>query len=102
MFCRAILRYLLVVLAIVAGLAAGRARAAAELASIEATFFVAPDGNDAWSGKLAAPNAERTDGPFATLEKGADALRAIDRKGWTTPLLVLVRGGKYFLDNSNT
>ena len=100
MFCRAILRYLLVVLAIVAGLAAGRARAAAELASIEATFFVAPDGNDAWSGKLAAPNAERTDGPFATLEKARDALRAIDRKGWTTPLLVLVRGGKYFLDDT--
>ena len=39
----------------------------------------------------------KTDGPFATLEKARDALRAIDRKGQTAPLVVLVRGGKYFL-----
>ena len=33
-------------------------------------FYVAPNGNDAWSGKMAAPNADKTDGPFATVESG--------------------------------
>ena len=35
---------------------------------VKATFFVATNGKDAWSGKLSAPNAEENDGPFATLE----------------------------------
>ena len=30
-------------------------------------LHVAPDGNDAWSGKLTRPNAGRTDGPLASL-----------------------------------
>ena len=30
-----------------------------------ADFFVSPGGNDRWSGKLAEPNADSTDGPFA-------------------------------------
>jgi len=29
-------------------------------------LYVATDGNDVWSGRLAAPSAGRTDGPFAT------------------------------------
>ncbi len=64
------------------------------------TFYIATDGNDGWSGKLASPNAEKTDGPFATLEKARDALRAIDRKAQRTPRVVLVRGGKYFLEKT--
>ena len=51
-------------------------------------------------GQLAAPNAERTDGPFATLAKARDALRQLDRKKPGTPLVVMVRGGKYFLDET--
>ena len=43
----------------------------------EATFFVSKDGDDAWSGRLATPNAEKTDGPFATLAKAKDAVRAM-------------------------
>ena len=27
-----------------------------------ADFYVAPNGNDSWSGKLAEPNADRSDG----------------------------------------
>ena len=69
---------------------------------LKATFYVAPDGSDAWSGTLAAANAEKTDGPFATLEKAQDALRPIARKGQKTPLVVLVRGGKYFLERTFT
>ena len=32
-------------------------------------FYVSPNGNDSWSGRLASPNRTRTDGPFATLER---------------------------------
>jgi hypothetical protein len=38
-------------------------------------FFVSPQGNDHWSGRLAAPNAAKTDGPFATLERARNVLR---------------------------
>ena len=38
-------------------------------AAQDTAFYVAPNGNDAWSGRLAAPNADKTDGPFATLER---------------------------------
>ncbi|WP_207461437.1 carbohydrate-binding domain-containing protein [Azospirillum sp. SYSU D00513] len=41
-------------------------------------FYVAANGNDRWSGKLAAPNADGTDGPFATLERARDAMRTSD------------------------
>ncbi|HEY5912131.1 MAG TPA: hypothetical protein VJA21_16125, partial [Verrucomicrobiae bacterium] len=39
-------------------------------------FYVATDGNDAWSGKLAAPNHAQTDGPFASLAAARDFFRA--------------------------
>ena len=38
-------------------------------------FYVAPSGNDQWSGSRAKPNATRTDGPFATMARGVDATR---------------------------
>ena len=53
----------------------------------QAAFYVATNGNDAWSGTLAEPNAARTDGPFATLERDRDAVRPL--KGGVT---VWVRG----------
>ena len=39
----------------------------------EAAFFISKDGRDSWSGRLAAPNAEKTDGPFATIVRARDA-----------------------------
>ncbi len=45
------------------------------------TFFVAPDGNDAWSGKLLEPKAAKTDGPLATLEGARDAIRRLKQAG---------------------
>ena len=61
-------------------------------------FFVAPNGNDAWSGTLAAPNDTGTDGPFATLLKARDALRAVGTpEGLPDGGTVAVRGGNYFL-----
>ena len=43
-----------------------------------ADFHVSPSGNDGWSGKLAQPNKSATDGPFRTLSKAAEVLRAGD------------------------
>ena len=65
------------------------ARAAAEPAQL----YVATEGNDAWSGRLARPNATRSDGPLATLAAARDRLRKIRPEGAT----VLVRGGTYRL-----
>jgi hypothetical protein len=39
-------------------------------------FIVAPNGNDTWSGTLPTPNARSTDGPFKTIEKAHQAMRA--------------------------
>ena len=38
-------------------------------------FYVAPNGNDQWSGTLPAPNAGSTDGPFASLAGAQSAVR---------------------------
>jgi hypothetical protein len=38
-------------------------------------LHVSPKGNDAWSGTLAKPNAARSDGPFASLERARDEIR---------------------------
>src|SRR5260221_4087009 len=69
---------------------------------VKATCFVATNGNDSWSGKLAAPNSQKTDGPFKTLKRARDAVREIKRRnnGLKEPVTILVRGGKYFLDDT--
>jgi hypothetical protein len=67
-----------------------------------ADFFVAAEGNDSWSGKLAAPNPARTDGPFASLAKAQSAVRDLARTKPQRPLTVMVRGGTYHLPLSLT
>ncbi|HEY0837210.1 MAG TPA: right-handed parallel beta-helix repeat-containing protein [Azospirillum sp.] len=59
---------------------------------VEDVFYVAPDGRDTWSGLLPVPNARGTDGPFATLGRARDAMRA-------TPTIAttLVRAGTHRL-----
>lgn len=58
------------------------------------TFYVAPDGNDSWSGTLAARNAMNTDGPLATFERARALVRAISKAG-LTQIAVQFRGGTY-------
>ncbi len=65
-----------------------------------ADFFVAVDGSDQWSGQLAQPNEARTDGPFATLTKARDAIRALKQIRDKKEIHVLIRGGVYRLDET--
>lgn len=63
------------------------------------TFHVATCGNDTWSGKLTKPNAKKTDGPFATIERARDAIRAMKRDGGLPKggVVVEVLAGRYEL-----
>ena len=58
------------------------------------TFYVAPAGSDAWSGRLARPNAAKTDGPLATLRAARDAARKLPAGRGRR---ICVRAGVYFL-----
>jgi hypothetical protein len=62
-------------------------------------LYVSPAGNDAWTGKLARPNAARTDGPVATLIRARDLLRELkkDSGGLKGPVVVELQGGTYEL-----
>ncbi|WP_083194712.1 right-handed parallel beta-helix repeat-containing protein [Wenyingzhuangia fucanilytica] len=62
----------------------------------KADFFVSTQGSDSWSGKLEAPNANKTDGPFATLEHARIAVRKL-KKNNSKDILVLIREGVYRL-----
>ncbi|MBM4047511.1 MAG: hypothetical protein FJ279_20585, partial [Planctomycetes bacterium] len=69
-------------------------------------LFVSPRGNDKWSGRLKEPNAEKTDGPLATVQAaqqrirglkdgGRPATAAYAPAGITRPVVVWLRGGRY-------
>ncbi|MBQ9813076.1 MAG: right-handed parallel beta-helix repeat-containing protein [Thermoguttaceae bacterium] len=63
------------------------------------TFYVAPDGNDAWSGGSA--EASGSDGPFATLERARDAVREFKKTlnaDASGEIVVSVASGAYVLD----
>lgn len=61
----------------------------------EYTFYVAVNGNDAWSGRLSKPNADRSDGPFVTLHAAYHSARRL-RDG--QPRKVVVQAGQYYFD----
>lgn len=58
-------------------------------------LYVAPNGNDGWSGSMPAPNEAGTDGPLATIFEARDRLRAMPARN--EPVSVLIRGGRYEL-----
>lgn len=49
-----------------------------DLAIAGTVYYVAPGGNDDWSGRLPAPNREATDGPWRTLSKACAVLESGD------------------------
>lgn len=59
------------------------------------TLYAAPDGNDDWSGRLAQPNAGRTDGPVASLSGARDAVRRLRAAGDSGPVEVIFADGRY-------
>jgi len=82
---------------VLAGIGVALSVSAAQAAE-PVTLYVAPNGNDAWSGKLDAPNEAGTDGPFATLAGARDAIRGMKAAGALPgPVVVQVRGGVYRL-----
>jgi len=84
----------------------------------KADFFVSPSGSDLWSGTLPDPNADKTDGPFASIEKAQKAVKALKSKvyfpkdspvekrwigsphplGRGKDILVFIREGHYYLN----
>jgi hypothetical protein len=57
------------------------------------TFYVASGGNDAWSGRAAEPNGAEGDGPFATIGRAQEALRALRSDGALPgPVTIRIRG----------
>ena len=80
-----------ILLGLVLSLAAGRPAEAA-------TLHVAPSGNDAWSGRLAEANADKTDGPLATLAGAREAIRKLKTPAaLAEPVRVVVAQGVYTL-----
>jgi len=77
----------------------GAAILAANAPAAEGDLFVSVEGDDAWSGRLAAPNSDRSDGPFATVQRARREVRELKRKEPTRrrPVMVLIRGGTHFL-----
>ncbi len=64
------------------------------------SFYVSPQGKDIWSGKLAKPNRQKTDGSFATIHQARDAIRAIKKNQGGVlkqSITVFLRTGTYYL-----
>ncbi|HEY9829632.1 MAG TPA: right-handed parallel beta-helix repeat-containing protein [Stenomitos sp.] len=84
-----------------AGLALAKSQLASKPQRNGVVFYVAPSGNNAWSGNQSTPNPTKTDGPFATLQRARDAIRELKRQQGDMlkqPVTVFVRAGTYFLD----
>ncbi len=66
------------------------------------TLHVARNGNDAWSGALAALSAAGSDGPFATLERARDEIRTLKNAGGLPDggVTVAVHAGVYELSKT--
>ncbi len=70
----------------------------AALSADAATLHVSPQGNNAWPGALAKPNAAGTDGPLASPVAARDAIRKLKAKGpLTEPVTVVIADGVYEL-----
>ena len=66
-----------------------------------ADLYVAPDGNDTWSGQLKRANRERTDGPLASLQGARNAVIRLKTKAPPTePVRVIVANGNYTMKES--
>jgi len=60
-------------------------------------FYVHPEGRNNWSGRLASPNAQKTDGPLASITAARNAVRKLRKKegGLKRPVTVEIADGVY-------
>lgn len=86
-----------VLLLLLAVLCAGALWSAPPKPSAKPLCYVAPNGNDRWSGNLTAPNKAGTDGPLATFAAAQRKVREARQADPSRPLTVLFRGGVYRL-----
>ncbi|MFW5803371.1 MAG: right-handed parallel beta-helix repeat-containing protein, partial [Verrucomicrobiota bacterium] len=61
-------------------------------------FYVAPEGRDDWTGEIAQAADGAQDGPFATLARARDAVRAWRRAQPSDAVEVVLRGGTHRLE----
>jgi|ETNmetMinimDraft_26_1059896.scaffolds.fasta_scaffold13296_1 hypothetical protein len=71
---------------------------AQDIEPADGTFFVATDGNDAWSGSLPKGSKAADDGPFRTLAAARDAVSASEASNRR----VIIREGTHCLDEPLT
>ena len=83
------MKSLLIVLALAAGLEAGLAK--------PVVLYVAPNGQDTWSGHELAPTADAKDGPFASAQAAINAARQMPQTAKTDGVNIFIRGGSYEL-----
>ena len=73
-------------------------------ASVDATqtLFVSPQGNDNWSGRLATPLEDHSDGPLASLKAARDIARSwiADSTRPREDILINLREGDYLLSQT--
>ncbi len=63
--------------------------------SVQSVLFVSPQGNDAWSGRIAVPAKDGSDGPLATLHKAVELSR---QQAPGQPRRVELQTGEHYLD----
>lgn len=67
----------------------------------ETVLHVSPTGNDAWSGRLAEPAADQSDGPLASLAAARDRIRGLRTStANAAPMRVVVADGSYTLTDT--
>lgn len=69
--------------------------------ALSATYYVATNGSDAWSGTQDMPNSAGNDGPFSTLQRARDAIRTSRIQGLSDGGgTVFIREGTYHLTST--
>ena len=87
------MKYLMILLLVLAG------GTICDSAEPHVDFYVSTHGSDSWSGTLAESNPQGSDGPFATLVRARDAIRALEERP-SKDFVVYVRGGTYRLNET--
>lgn len=67
----------------------------------EMQLYVSPMGRDDWSGRLSEPDCDKSDGPFASIKRAQEEIRRLkSEKAMDGPVVVLLREGTYFLEET--